>query len=31
MTEIWLLFLQFSEKHNSDTQETVKLENVFIR
>lgn len=29
--EIWLLLLPFSEKHKSDAQETIKLENVFMR
>lgn len=29
--EIWLLLLLFSEKHESDAKETVKLENVFMR
>lgn len=29
--KIWLPLLPFSEKHMSDAQETVKLENVFMR
>lgn len=29
--EIWLQLLPFSEKNMSDAQETVKLENVFMR
>lgn len=29
--EIWLLLLLFSEKPKSDAEETVKLENVFMR